>query len=136
MISHVSVCLLAHEEKGLISNTFCHAKREYSFSVHPIGCTPAFSFCYHQITLTRFCCLNRGTNCTSVEKDFHSIFSLGLDRKGWIAAAVGVVGMCVNCQDCEAVGKLFAGLWEKACLFPSGCEWFFHRHERQFSIFP
>ena len=42
MISHVSVCLLAHEEKGLISNTFCHAKREYSFSVHPIGCTPAF----------------------------------------------------------------------------------------------
>ena len=42
MISHVSVCLLAHEEKGLISNTFYHAKREYSFSVHPIGCTPAF----------------------------------------------------------------------------------------------
>lgn len=42
MISHVSVCLLAHEEKGLISNTFCHAKREYSFSVRPIGCTPAF----------------------------------------------------------------------------------------------
>ena len=42
--------------------------------------------------------------------------------------------MCVNCQDCEVVGKLFAGLWEKACLFPSGCEWFFHRHERQFSI--
>ena len=41
MISHVSVCLLAHEEKGLISNTFCHAKREYSFSVRPIGCTPA-----------------------------------------------------------------------------------------------
>ena len=48
MISHVLVCLLAHEEKGLISNTFCHAKREYSFSVRPIGCTPAFSFCYHQ----------------------------------------------------------------------------------------
>ena len=44
MISHVSVCLLAHEEKGLISNTFCHAKREYSFSVRPIGCTPAFVF--------------------------------------------------------------------------------------------
>jgi len=42
MISHVSVCLLAHEEKGLISDTFCHAKREYSFSVRPIGCTPAF----------------------------------------------------------------------------------------------
>ena len=42
MIFHVSVCLLAHEEKGLISNTFCHAKREYSFSVRPIGCTPAF----------------------------------------------------------------------------------------------
>jgi len=44
MISHVSVCLLAHEENGLISNTFCHTKREYSFSVHPIGCTPAFLF--------------------------------------------------------------------------------------------
>lgn len=57
-------------------------------------------------------------------------------RKGWIAAVVGVVGMCVNCQDCEAVGKLFADLWEKACLFPSGSEWLFHRHERQFSIFP
>ena len=42
MISHVSVCLLAHGEKGLISNTFCHAKREYSFSVRPIGCTPVF----------------------------------------------------------------------------------------------
>ena len=42
MIFHVSVCLLAHEEKGLISNPFCHAKREYSFSVRPIGCTPAF----------------------------------------------------------------------------------------------
>ena len=94
MISHVSVCLLAHEEKGLISNTFCHTKREYSFSVRPIGCTPAFLL----------------------------IFSFGLDRKGWIAAAVGVVGMCVNCRDCEAVGKLFADLWEKACLFPSGCE--------------
>lgn len=59
-----------------------------------------------------------------------------LGGEGGIAAAVGVVGMCVNCQNCEAVGKLFAGLWEKACLFPSGCEWFFHRHERQFSIFP
>ena len=44
MISHVSVCLLVHEEKGLISNTFCHAKQEYSFSVRPIGCTPAFFF--------------------------------------------------------------------------------------------
>ena len=42
MISHASVCLLAHGEKGSISNTFCHTKREYSFSVHPIGCTPAF----------------------------------------------------------------------------------------------
>ena len=46
MISHVSVCLLAHEEKGLISNTFCHAKREYNFSVHPIGCTPTFFICF------------------------------------------------------------------------------------------
>ena len=45
MIFHVSVCLLAHEEKGLISNTFCYAKREYSFSVRPISCTPAFLFC-------------------------------------------------------------------------------------------
>ena len=43
--------------------------------------------------------------------------------------------MCVNCQNCEAVGKLFADLWEKACLFPSGCEWLFHRHERQFPYF-
>ena len=60
MISYVTVCLLVHGEKGSISNTFCHAKREYSFSVRPIGCTSVFSFCYHQITLTRFCCLNRG----------------------------------------------------------------------------
>lgn len=42
MISYVAVCLLAHEEKGLISDTFCYAKREYSFSARPIGCTPAF----------------------------------------------------------------------------------------------
>ena len=42
MISHVSVCLLVHEEKGLISDTFRHTKWEYSFSVRPIGCTPAF----------------------------------------------------------------------------------------------
>ena len=48
MISHVSVCLLAHEEKGLISNTFCHAKREYSFSVRPISCAPVW--CYLQIS--------------------------------------------------------------------------------------
>ena len=45
MISYVTVCLLVHGEKGSISNTFCHAKREYSFSVRPIGCTPAFLFC-------------------------------------------------------------------------------------------
>ena len=44
MISHVSVCLLAHEEKGLISDIFRHTKWEYSFSVRPIGCTPAFLF--------------------------------------------------------------------------------------------
>ena len=44
MISHVSVCLQVHGEKSSISNTFCHAKREYSFSVHPIGCTPVFCF--------------------------------------------------------------------------------------------
>ena len=42
MIYHVSVCLLAHEEKGLISDTFRHTKWEYSFSVRPIGCTPTF----------------------------------------------------------------------------------------------
>ena len=54
MISHVLVCLLAHEEKGLISNTFCHAKREYSFSVRPIGCTPAFLFIFSVIRLFRF----------------------------------------------------------------------------------
>ena len=54
MIFHVSVCLLAHEEKGLISDTFCHAKREYSFSVHPIGCTPAFLFIFSVIRLFRF----------------------------------------------------------------------------------
>ena len=54
MISHVSVCLLAHEEKGLISNTFCHTKREYSFSVHPIGCTPAFLFVFVIIRFFRF----------------------------------------------------------------------------------
>ena len=28
--------------KSSISNTFCYAKREYSFSVRPIGCIPAF----------------------------------------------------------------------------------------------
>ena len=44
MISYVAVCLQVHGEKGSISNTFCHAKREYSFSVRPIGCTPAFVF--------------------------------------------------------------------------------------------
>ena len=55
MIFDVSVCLLAHDEKGLISNTFCHAKREYSFSVRPIGCTPAFLFVFVIIMLFRFC---------------------------------------------------------------------------------
>jgi len=44
MISYVTVCLLVHGEKGLISDTFRHTKWEYSFSVRPIGCTPAFSF--------------------------------------------------------------------------------------------
>ena len=44
MIFHVSGCLLAHGEKGLISDTFRHTKWEYSFSVRPIGCTPAFYF--------------------------------------------------------------------------------------------
>ena len=54
MISHESVCLLAHGEKGLISNTFCHAKREYSFSVRPIGCTPVFLFIFVIIRFFRF----------------------------------------------------------------------------------
>ena len=54
MIFHVSVCLLAHEEKGLISNTFCHAKREYSFSVRPIGCTPAFFICFRHYQVFPF----------------------------------------------------------------------------------
>lgn len=42
MISHVTVCLLAHGEKSSISSIFCHAKREYSLSVRPIGCTPIY----------------------------------------------------------------------------------------------
>lgn len=44
MITHVAVCLLAHGGKSSISNTFCYEK--YSFSVRPIGCTPAF---YHNL---------------------------------------------------------------------------------------
>ena len=44
MISHVLSYLQAHGEKGSISNTFWHTKREYSFSVRPIGCTPAFYY--------------------------------------------------------------------------------------------
>lgn len=44
MISHVLSYLQVHGEKGSISNTFCHTKREYSFSVRPIGCAPAFLF--------------------------------------------------------------------------------------------
>lgn len=42
MISHVSEYSLARGEKSSISNTFCHAKREYSFLVRPIGCAPVF----------------------------------------------------------------------------------------------
>ena len=34
--------------------------------------------------------------------------------------------MCVNCQDCEAVGKLFADLWERLV--------FFHQAVNGFSI--
>ena len=57
MIFHVPVCLLAHEEKGSISNTFYHAKREYSFSVRPIGCTPAFFNILNSVLMTRqLCC--------------------------------------------------------------------------------
>lgn len=54
MISHVLSYLQIHGEKGLISNTFCHTKREYSFSVHPIGCTPGFLFIFVSIRLFSF----------------------------------------------------------------------------------
>ena len=47
-------CLLTDAcKKDTFSNTFCHAKREYSFSVRPIGCTPAFLFVFVIIRL--FC---------------------------------------------------------------------------------
>ena len=42
-------------------------------------------------------------------------------------AEVGIVGMCVNYQDCEAVGKLFADLWGKRLVF-------FHQIVNGFSI--
>ena len=42
MISHVSVCLLAHEEKGLISDTFRHTKWEYSFRFVRSAVLPLF----------------------------------------------------------------------------------------------
>ena len=41
-----------------------------------------------------------------------------------IIAAVGVVGMCVNCQDCASVGKLFADLWEGRAFFHQGVNGF------------
>ena len=48
--------MLAHEEKESISNTFCHTKREYSFSVRPIGCTPAFVFLQNEdICILNYC---------------------------------------------------------------------------------
>ena len=50
MTSHVSGYLSARREKGLISNTFCHAKWEYGFSVRPIGCTPIY-LVLEQVTL-------------------------------------------------------------------------------------
>ena len=54
MISHVLSYLQVHGEKGLISNTFYHAKREYSFSVRPIGCTPAFFICFRHYQVFPF----------------------------------------------------------------------------------
>ena len=54
MISHVSSCLLAQGEESSISNTFCNAKREYSFSVRPIGCTPAFFICFRHYQVFPF----------------------------------------------------------------------------------
>ena len=48
-------CLLTDAcKKDTFSNTFCHAKREYRFSVRPIGCTPAFLFVFVIIRLFRF----------------------------------------------------------------------------------
>ena len=44
MISHVLSDLQVHGEKGSISNTFCHAKREYSFLVRPRAVLPLFYF--------------------------------------------------------------------------------------------
>ena len=52
--------------------------------------------------------------------------------------------MCVNFQDCEAVGKLFADLWEKACLFHQvvnglsigthGSFPYFHKAKREYNF--
>ena len=70
MISHVSVCLLAHEEKWLDFKHFLIHKTGVQLFGSSDWLYSRFFFCYHQITLTRFCCLNRGTNCTSVEKEF------------------------------------------------------------------
>ncbi|MDB1985597.1 hypothetical protein PM007_02875 [[Clostridium] symbiosum] len=36
---------------------------------------------------------------------------------GWIFAAAGVVGMCVNWHVCGAVGNLFAGCGKGLVLF-------------------
>ena len=55
MISHVSVCLLAHEEKGLISDTFCHAKRSTAFRFIRLAVLPLFLFIFVIIRLFRFC---------------------------------------------------------------------------------
>ena len=43
-------------DKDPFSNTFWYTKREYSFSVNPIGYTPAFLFVFVIIRLFRFRC--------------------------------------------------------------------------------
>ena len=70
MISHVPVCLLAHGEKSSISNTFCNAKREYSFSVRPICCTPAFLLLQKLDGFALFC--NRD-NANEICKDRYNV---------------------------------------------------------------
>ena len=108
MISHVSVCLLAHEKNAWFQTLSVTQNGSAAFRFVRSAVLPLFLF--NQIIWTGV------QTVPQLEKDFHSIF-LGLDRKGWIAAVVGVVGMCVNCQNCEAVGKLFADLWKRLVFF-------------------
>ena len=70
MIFHVSSCLLAHGEKSLIPNTFRHTKWEYSFSVRPICCTPAFLLLQKLDGFALFC--NRD-NANEICKDRYNV---------------------------------------------------------------